>query len=128
MPSTRFETRSGWLAGRHADLIAAIQSALVEGLHIPENDRDIRVLEYPADAFAPPPGRGPHYSVVEISLISGRSPAAKARLYTALQRELATYGIAVGELKIILHEAPYENWGIRGEPLSATNIGFKVEV
>lgn len=128
MPSTRFETSSGWIAGRHADLIAAIQRALVEGLQIPEADRDIRVLEYPSAAFAPPPGRGPRYSVIEISLITGRSVTAKARLYAALQRELAAFGITVGDLKVILHDTPYENWGIRGAPLTPANIGFKVEV
>lgn len=128
MPSTRFETASGWIAGRYADVIAAIQRALVEGLLIPEGDRDIRVLEYPAEAFAPPPGRGPHYSVIEISLITGRSVTAKAQLYAALQRELAAFGIGVGDLKVILHDTPYENWGIRGAPLTPATIGFSVEV
>lgn len=128
MPSTRFETASGWIAGRHPELMAAIQRALVEGLLIPEGDRDIRVLEYPSAAFAPPPGRGPQYSVIEISLITGRSVTAKARLYAALQRELAAFGINAGDLKVILHDTPYENWGIRGAPLTPANIGFKVEV
>jgi hypothetical protein len=30
MPSTRLETRAGWIAGRHAGIIAAVRRALVE--------------------------------------------------------------------------------------------------
>jgi hypothetical protein len=45
MPSTRFETSSGWINGRHAEIAAAIQRALIEGIRIPETDRDIRIVE-----------------------------------------------------------------------------------
>ena len=67
MPSTRIETRAGWIGDRHEALIAAVQSALIEGIRIPENDRDIRIVEYAQHAFAAPPGRGPNYTVIEIS-------------------------------------------------------------
>ena len=100
MPSTRFETSAGWINGRHAELAAALQRALIEGILIPEHDRDIRILEYPAGSFLPPPGRGPCYSIVEIAMFSGRSIAAKARFYAALQRELGPFGINEGDLKV----------------------------
>lgn len=93
MPSTRFETPAGWIDGRHADVIDAIQRALVEGIRIPVEDRNIRILEYPPDAFPPMPGRGPRFSIVEISMISGRSREAKRRLYDALCRELGAFGL-----------------------------------
>lgn len=128
MPSTRLETRAGWIGTRHAALIAAIQRALIEGIRIPEADRDIRILEYPDHAFAPPPERGPAYSVLEISMFSGRSIEAKARLYAALQRELAAFGLAEGDLKIIIHDVPVENWGLRGKPADPARLGFKIEI
>lgn len=80
MPSTRIETRAGWLGTRHADLISAVQAALVEGIRIPETDRTIRILEYPSESFAAKPGAGPHYTIVEINMFSGRSIEAKRRL------------------------------------------------
>ncbi len=128
MPSTRLETSAGWIAGRHAELAAAIQRALVAGIRIPEQDRDIRIHEYPAGSFFPPAGRGPGYSVLEIDMFSGRSVEAKARLYAALTSELAVFGLAESDLKIIIHDVPPHNWGLRGKPADIANIGFKVDV
>jgi phenylpyruvate tautomerase PptA (4-oxalocrotonate tautomerase family) len=128
MPSTRVETRAGWLDGRHAEFIAAIQRALVEGIRIPAQDRDIRVLEYPSHAFAPPEGRGPHYSVIEISMFSGRTIEAKRRLYASLVRELAAFDLAPTDLKVVIHDVPRENWGLGGKAATDIELGFKVEV
>lgn len=128
MPSTRVETQAGWLDGRHAEFIAAIQRALVEGIRIPEQDRDIRVLEYPAHAFAPPAGRGPNYSVIEIAMFTGRTIDAKRRLYASLVRELAAFDIAPSDLKFVVHDVPRENWGLGGKAATDIELGFKVDV
>jgi 4-oxalocrotonate tautomerase family enzyme len=128
MPSTRVETQTGWIQGRHRNIVAAIQRALVEGIRIPEEDRDIRILEYPAEAFAPMPGRGAAYTVIEISMIKGRSLEAKRRLYSALSRELAAFGVGRGDLKVIIHEPPLENWSVGGKALSDMELGFKIDV
>lgn len=128
MPSTRLETRAGWIGNRHEALIAAVQRALVEAIRIPEQDRDIRIVEYPAHAFAPPAGKGACYTVVEIALFTGRSVEAKRRLYAALVGELAAFGIAASDIKIILHDIPRENWGLGGKAAVDIELGFKVEV
>lgn len=128
MPSTRLETCAGWINGRHAEILDAVQRALVEGIRIPEHDRDIRILEYPAEAMSIPPDRGPGYSILEISMFKGRSLEAKARLYAALQREMSAFGLGEGDLKIIIHDVPFENWGLRGAPADPALISFKVDV
>jgi phenylpyruvate tautomerase PptA (4-oxalocrotonate tautomerase family) len=128
MPNTRLETNAGWINGRHAEIVAAIQRALIEGIRIPDTDRDIRILEYAAGNFFPPPGRGPCYSVVEISMFAGRSIEAKARLYAALQRELGAFGLAEGDLKIVIHDVPVQNWGLRGKPADPATLTFRVDV
>lgn len=128
MPSTRIETAAGWIGGRHADLIAAVQRALVEGLRIPEQDRCVRILEYPPEAFAAPPGRGASYCVIEISMFAGRSVEAKRRLYAALIRELAAFGVAAHDVKVVIHDEPRENWGIGGQAMSDVEIGFRIDV
>ncbi len=128
MPSTRLETSAGWIDGRHAELAAAIQRALIEGIRIPGTDRDIRILEYPAGSFLPPPGRGVCYSVLEISIFAGRSREAKGRLYAALQREFSAFGFAEGDLKIVVHDVPFDNWGLRGKPADPATLTFKVDV
>jgi phenylpyruvate tautomerase PptA (4-oxalocrotonate tautomerase family) len=128
MPSTRIETRAGWIGDRHEALIAAVQSALVEAIRIPEHDRDIRILEYLPHAFAPPPGRGETYTIIEISMFTGRSVEAKRRLYAVLARELGAFGVAPTDLKVLIHDVPRENWGLGGKSAIDIEIGFKIEV
>lgn len=128
MPSTRIETRAGWIGERHAELIAAVHRAIVEGILIPESDRHVRILEYPPEAFAAARHNGPNYTIVEISMFSGRTPDAKRRLYQALVREFAAFGVGPTDLTINLHDVPRENWGIRGQSAADIDLGFKVEV
>ena len=128
MPSTRIETRVGWLDGRQKQLIDAVQAALVEGIRIPEDDVSIRLMEYPETSFACPPGRGSHYTIIEISMFSGRSIDAKRRLYAALAAHLAPLGIEPADLFVIVHDEPRENWSARGVALSDVDLGFEVEV
>lgn len=128
MPSSRFETRAGWIAGRHAELIDAIQGALVEGIRIPPEDRCVRVLEYPEHAMAVPPGRGARYSVLEITLFKGRSLEAKRRLYAALAAALAGFEVLASDLKVVLVETERENWSVNGVALSDVDIGFRIDV
>jgi phenylpyruvate tautomerase PptA (4-oxalocrotonate tautomerase family) len=128
MPSTRLETRAGWINGRHDQILEAIQRALIEGIRIPLEDRCVRILEYPPAAMTIPPDRGPGYSILEISMFKGRSLEAKARLYAALEREMAAFGLGEGDLKVIIHDVPFENWGLRGAPADPARISFKVDV
>ena len=115
-------------SGDAAAPAAAIQRALVDGIRIPEHDRDIRIHEYPMGTFFAPEGRGACYSVLEIAMFSGRSREAKGRLYAALQRELSVFGFAEGDLKVVVHDLPFDNWGLRGKPADPATLTFKVDV
>lgn len=128
MPSTRIETRQGWLGAQRRDFIEAVQAALVAGILIPETDRCVRLAEYDDEAFIVSADKGPRYSVIEISLFTGRSIEAKRRLYAELVAAVAPFGLAPHDLKVILHEVPRENWGLRGKPGSEIDLGFKVDV
>lgn len=128
MPSTRIETRQGWLGARRRDFIEAVQGALVAGILIPETDRCVRLVEYDAEAMMVPPHVGPHYTIIEISLFTGRTIDAKRRLYAELGTALAPFGLEPHDLKVILYEVPRENWGLRGLPGSEIELGFKVDV
>ena len=127
MPSTRIETAAGWIAD-HAALIAAVQDAIVEGICIPPGDRDIRVLEYPAHSFAAPAERGPRYTIVEMSMFTGRTLDAKRRLYAALATTFERFGVPRADLKIFIHEVDRENWGLGGKAATDIELGFKIDV
>jgi phenylpyruvate tautomerase PptA (4-oxalocrotonate tautomerase family) len=128
MPSTRIETRAGWIGDRRQDLLEAVQRALVEGIRIPDADRDIRLHELPESAMLVAPSRTERFTFIEISMFVGRSVDAKRRLYAALVRELGAFGIAPGDVKVLIHEAARENWSVGGVALSDVELGFKVEV
>ena len=128
MPNTLIATRSGWITDPAA-VIDAIQSALREALKIPEWDRTLRLIQHPASHFAVPPGRGEKFTLVEITMFSGRSIDAKRVLYQAIVRNLAALGVPALDIKITLIETPPENWGLRGgTPASEIDLGFKIDV
>ena len=79
MPNTliaTLATRAGWITEPGA-VIEAVQSALREVLKIPEGDRTLRLIEHPPSHFAVPPGRGEKFTLIEVTMFSGRSMSAK---------------------------------------------------
>ena len=88
MPNTLIATRAGWISDPGA-VIDAVQSALREALKIPEGDRTLRLIEHPPSHFAVPPGRGEKFTLIEVTMFSGRSMGAKRTLYQAIVRNLA---------------------------------------
>ena len=128
MPNTTIETRAGWITDASA-VIEAVQSALRQALQLPEWDRTLRLIEHAPDHFAVPPGRGPRFTLIEVTMFSGRSLAAKRALYQAIVRNLGALGVPPDDIKITLIEVPAENWGIRGgQPASEIDLGFKIQV
>ena len=128
MPNTLIATRAGWITDPAA-VIDAIQSALLESLKIPEWDRTLRLVEHAPSHFAVPPGRGEKFTLVEITMFSGRSMGAKRALYQAIVRNLAALDVPSLDIKITLIETPPENWGVRGGvPASEIDLGFKIDV
>jgi len=128
MPNTLIATRAGWITDPGA-VIDAVQSALREALKLPEGDRTLRLIEHPPSHFAVPPGRGERFTLVEVTMFSGRSMGAKRALYQAIVRNLAALDVPPLDIKITLIEVSPENWGIRGGmPASEINLGFKIDV
>jgi len=109
--------------------LIAVQSALREALKIPEADRTLRLIQHPVSHFVVPPGRGEKFTLLEITMFSGRSMGAKRKLYQAIVRNLGALDVPRLDIKITLIEAPPENWGLRGGmPASEIDLGFKIDV
>jgi phenylpyruvate tautomerase PptA (4-oxalocrotonate tautomerase family) len=128
MPSTRIETRRGWIGERRLELIEAVQRALLDALKLPSDDRSVRLFEYDDVAIITPPGKGSSYMVVEVTLFSGRTDDAKRRLYAGLAREFSSLGIPASDIKTILVEVPASNWGLHGKAASDIDLGYKIDV
>lgn len=87
MPSTRVSTGL-WAETRSQEVLEAVQAALIEGLKIPETDRDVVLDIYDPSRRIVRPTRTERFTRIEVTLFSGRSLEAKRRLYRALVRNL----------------------------------------
>ncbi len=128
MPSTRIST-GAWAQSRGQEVLEAVQAALVEGLKIPEMDRDVVLDIHDPSRRIIRPTRSDYFTRVEVTLFSGRSLDAKRRLYAAMVRNLSALGVPEREVKVVLIEVPPENWGLQGGmPASELDLGFDINV
>jgi len=129
MPSTLVSIRKARPLDERRAIVEAVHAALVEAIKIPDRDRTVRLQTFAAEEFAVNPKATENFTLVEVSLFTGRTLMAKRALYQALVHRLGELGIAPLDVKVILHEVPRENWGLRGGiPGSEIELGFKVEV
>lgn len=129
MPISRIEVRRPRPTDEVQALIEALYQAQRATLKVPEGDRQIRYVEHRPEHFAVPPGKSENFTYVEINLFPGRSLDAKRALYAEIVRRFGELGIAPGDILIVLHEPPLENWGIRGgQPACEVDLGFSLKV
>jgi phenylpyruvate tautomerase PptA (4-oxalocrotonate tautomerase family) len=129
MPFAKIEVRRSHTPETVQALIDAVYWAQRIALNVPEDDRQIRYIEYKPEHFAVPTGKTENYTFVEILLFPGRSLQAKRTLYREIVSRFQCLGIEPPDVFIVLHEPPLDNWGIRGgQPASEVNIGFNLNV
>ena len=92
-----------------------IHACVVEALHFPQDKRAHRFFPLEAEDFFYPANRSDAYTIIEISLIAGRTVATRKHLIRLLfDRVSCTLGIAQQDLEINIAESPACNWGFRG--------------
>ena len=119
MPLVRVSRRTGFTAAENQRVLDAVHAALVEAFKIPDGDRHQQLLELDAAHFEMPQGRGPAYTLVEISAYPGRSLATKRKLFTELARRCEAAGVPPQDLFVVLLTPPLENWSPRNGVSSA---------
>ena len=129
MPLVKIEITTGKSQAYKTAMLDGIHNALVEAIKIPDSDRRQRLYELDELHFERT-GRSDQYMIIEITMFKGRSFEAKKALYAAIVRNLeADPGIPGGEISIVIHEPPLENWGIRGgKPASELDLGLNIKV
>jgi hypothetical protein len=112
-----------------AVLSDVVQGCLVDALGLPAGKRFQRFIGLDAADFIYPPDRSAAYTIIEISMFAGRSPAAKRRLLELpLTRLPERPGIAAQDLEITIFETPPANWGIRGQTGDRLALPYRIEV
>lgn len=130
MPLVKVSILKGRSKAEKKALMDAIHAALVESFMIPNQDRVQRIFEFEDDEFEIPNDRTRFFTIIEITILPGRSLNAKRSLYQSINRELKNVGYTnPNDIVIVLQEPQIDNWGIRGGiPASETNIGFKLDI
>lgn len=111
------------------ELSNIINQCMVDALSFPENKRAHRFIPLEKENFFYPEGRTDSYTVIEISLIEGRSVEARKKLIHLLfDRIEAELGIASIDVEITIIESPSCNWGFRGHTGDEADLNYKIKV
>jgi hypothetical protein len=109
-------------------LSEVINSCVVEALQYPPEKRCHRFFALEKADFFYPVGRTDRYTIVEFSMIEGRTVAAKKQLIRLMFERAQTLGISTQDLEMTIFENPKHNWGFRGLPGDEHELNYKVEV
>jgi hypothetical protein len=111
-----------------ARLSDIIYSCVIDALHYPADKRAHRFFPMDASDFFYPAGRTDRYTIVEFSMIAGRSVETKKQLIRLMFERIQSLGISPQDLEITIFETPAHNWGFRGLPGDEHLLNYKIEV
>ncbi len=129
MPQVKIYGLRSQLQPIRSRLSDTINACVVEVLAFPADKRAHRFLHLDAEDFFAPSGRTDRYTIIEISMIEGRTIETKKRLINLLfQRIEAEIGILPNDIEITITETPSGNWGFRGKPGDEHTLNYKINV
>lgn len=106
-----------------------IHACVMEALLFPKDKRAHRFFPLDKADFFYPEGRSDAYTIIEITMIEGRSVEARKKLIRLLfDKAQAEVGIAPVDLEICIQESPAHNWGFRGQHGDEIALNYKIQV
>ncbi len=106
-----------------------INQCMVDALSFPGNKRAHRFIPMDKEDYFYPEGRSDAYTVIEISMMEGRSVEAKKKLIHLLFEKIEKeVGIMPNDVEITISESPACNWGFRGITGDEAKLNYKVNV
>ncbi|MCL2386897.1 MAG: tautomerase family protein [Defluviitaleaceae bacterium] len=130
MPLVRIEISKSHRKDYKMALLQAVHDGLVNGLSIPDNDRNQRLYELEDYYFerSPNSGKTEKFTLIEVTLLPGRSTEMKKNTITEITRLLGErLQITPPDVFIIIIEPPLENWSIGGKQGSEMGLQYKQE-
>jgi len=101
----------------------------MEALQFPADKRAHRFFPLEKEDFFMPGGRTETYTILEITMIEGRSVEARKHLIRLLfDRIQEKVGITHQDLEICIYESPACNWGFRGMHGDELKLNYKINV
>lgn len=106
-----------------------IHGCVVEVLQFPSDKRAHRFFPMDKDDIYYPSGRSDAYTIIEITMITGRETATKKKLIRLLfDRIQENLGIAHQDIEICIYENPACNWGFRGFHGDEVALNYQINV
>ena len=106
-----------------------INQCMVDALSFPDNKRAHRFIPMDKEDYFYPEGRSDAYTVIELSIMEGRTAEAKKKLIHLLfQRIESEVGVSPIDVEITISESPASNWGFRGITGDEAKLNYKVNV
>jgi phenylpyruvate tautomerase PptA (4-oxalocrotonate tautomerase family) len=106
-----------------------IHACVMEALGLPEDKRAHRFIPMDRDDFFIPGGRTEAYTIIELSMIEGRTVETKKKLVRLLFDNIRDIvGIEHQDVEICIYESPASNWGFRGFHGDEVKLNYKIGV
>lgn len=106
-----------------------VHYCVVEALKFPKDKRFHRFFMMDRENMIFPDNKTSSYTIIEITLMSGRSVEAKKRLIKMLFEQVEQkLAIKPNDLEIVLIEVPPANFGFRGMCGDEIELNYKIEV
>ena len=110
-------------------LSEVIHACVMDSLGMPKDKRAHRFIPMEKDDFFMPGGRSEAYTIIELSMIEGRTPETKKKLIRLLfDRIQEQVGITHMDIEICIYESPACNWGFRGMHGDEVQLNYTINV
>lgn len=112
-----------------SELSTVIHSCVMDALGLPADKRAHRFIALGPEDMLLPGGRTDAYTIIEISMIEGRTVETRKRLIRLLfDRIQEKVGIEYQDIEICIYESPACNWGFRGMHGDEVELNYEVNV
>jgi hypothetical protein len=106
-----------------------IHSCVMDALGLPADKRAHRFFPLDKENFLMPGGRSDAYTIIELTMIEGRSAVTRKKLIRLLfDRIEEQLSIAPMDVEICIYESPACNWGFRGMHGDEVQLNYEVKV
>lgn len=106
-----------------------IHECVVDALEFPKDKRAHRFFPMDKENIFYPNGRTNAYTIIEITMIEGRSIEVRKKLIRLLfDRIQEEVGIKHQDIEVCIQESPAYNWGFRGMHGDEITLNYKIEV
>lgn len=106
-----------------------IHECVVEALQFPQDKRAHRFFPLDKENMVYPSGRTDAYTIIEFTMITGRTTETKKKLIRLLFDKIQEkVGITHQDIEICIYESPACNWGFRGMHGDEVTLNYKIDV